>query len=105
MSVSVVVVADALFVMFVNVVAPEASTCHSTVGAGVPVAEALKLAVAPAFTTSETGCCVTAGLTGACVPASIAAIKSILPPGVVALFSVYVTVSVCLGAAAWNVSL
>jgi len=54
----VVVVALATFV---NVVPPFVLTCHCTVGAGDPVAAAVKVAVAPATTVTFAGFVVIAG--------------------------------------------
>ena len=47
-------------VIFVQVV-PLVLTCHCTVGAGVPVAAAVKMAVPPTFTLVATGCVVITG--------------------------------------------
>ena len=54
-------VVDAAPEMFVNVAPPLVDTCHWTVGAGLPEAAAVKVAVAPALTVTLVGCVVTAG--------------------------------------------
>ena len=47
--------------MLVNVVPPSVDRCHCTVGAGNPLAAALKVAVAPAFTVRSLGLAVMTG--------------------------------------------
>ncbi len=51
--------------MLVNVLPPLVLTCHCTVGVGVPLAVAEKLAVAPAVTVWLAGLAVTAGAVSA----------------------------------------
>src|SRR5580658_4217520 len=47
--------------MFVQVRAESVERCHCTDGVGEPVAAAAKLTFAPALTSADCGCCVTAG--------------------------------------------
>ena len=61
-TVRVPVVLPASVVSLVNVVPPSVDTCHCTVGAGLPDAAAVNVAVEPAVTEVLAGCVVTAGV-------------------------------------------
>src|SRR5205814_7827104 len=56
------------------------STCHCTVGAGVPLAAAVKVAVPPAQTVWLVGCVVTAGAT---LTVNVAALVVAVPQALV----------------------
>ncbi len=64
----------------VNVAPPSVETSHCTVGAGLPVASAVKLTVPPASVIAFTGCSVTLGTP---ITVSVATEVVTLPPRLV----------------------
>jgi hypothetical protein len=60
-TVNVPVVLPASVVSSVNVAPPSVDTCHCTVGAGLPEAAAVNVALAPSTTVVLVGCVVTVG--------------------------------------------
>ena len=66
-----------------QLVPPSVLTCHCTVGVGVPVAAAVKVAFAPAVTVWLAGWVVTCGCWAAAVTVSVAALLVAVPAALV----------------------